>query len=292
KKLLNPNTKVEEIDEIVKNIPWEENDDITRVLYFHTNTFRGTVQEKQDIAEVLQRLGDISKKGTKILTIPSEILERVKKTTKNKIVRETRKITEKALHRLLLIGVISDYTIEYSSNEFTVKLSGVTKEEIIEIYGKYVASYLYSRRQNEVEKASRFLHLSLIDFITGMIDLLLHFIYDVIERGRRRALHEMLLACTTSPTDKDIRKRILSYLEATEYSEILEQVIADENAGITKCRDLFTSVRSPNESAELRGQVSRYLESYPDYPGLLMLRCNFFIGDSICTLAQLLNSKF
>ncbi len=272
KKLLNPNTKVEEIDEIVKNIPWEENDDITRVLYFHTNTFRGTAQEKQDIAEVLQRLGDISKKGTKILTIPSEILERVKKTTKNKVVSETRKITEKALHRLLLIGVVSDYTIEYSSNEFTVKLSGVTKEEIIEIYGKYVASYLYSRRQNEVEKASRFLYLSLIDFITGMIDLLLHFIYDVIERGRRRALHEMLLACTTSPTDKDIRERILRYLEATEYSEILEQVIADENAGITKCRDLFTSVRSPNESAELRGQVSRYLESYPDYPGLLMLR--------------------
>ncbi|MGB9665024.1 MAG: hypothetical protein ACPL25_08915, partial [Ignavibacteria bacterium] len=183
-----------------------------------------------------------------------------------------RQITEKALHRLLIIGVVSDYTIDYSKEEFAVKLSGANREEIIEAYGKYVESYLYSRRQNEVDKALRLPHSSLIEFIMGMIDLLLHFIYDVIERGRRRALYEMLLACTTSPKDKDFRERILRYLEATAYFEGLEQIIADKDAGIEKCKDLFSSVRSPNESAELRGQVSRYLESYPDHPSLLMLR--------------------
>jgi len=266
KKLLNPNTKVEEINEIVRNIPREENDDISRVLYFHTNAFRGIAQEKQDIEEVLKHLGDISKKGQRTLAIPDKI------KGKGDIYRQAREFVEKALHRLLLIGVVSDYTIAYSRDEFTVKLSGANKEEIIETYGEYVASYLYSRRQNEVEKASRLLHLPLIEFTTGMVDLLLQFIYDVIERGRRRALYEMLLACTTSSTDKDIRGRILRYLEATEYSETLEQIIVDENAGIKKSKDLFNSVRSPNEAAELRGQVSRYLESYPDHPGLLMLR--------------------
>jgi len=255
-KLLNPNTKVEEIDEIVRTIPWEENDDITRVLYFHTNAFRGIAQEKQDVEEVLRHLGDVSKKGTKTLTLPNF----------------ERNIVEKALHRLLLIGVISDYTIDYSREEFTVKLSGANKEEILETYGKYVESYLYSRRQTEIEKASRLLSLSHNEFIIEMISLLLHFIYDVIERGRRRALHEMLLTCTDSPTDKAIRQRILRYMEATEYLEALEQVINDEKAGIMKCRDVFGVVRSPNEAAELRGQVSRYLESYPDHPGLLMLR--------------------
>ena len=255
-KLLNPNTKVEEIDEIVRNVPREENDDITRVLYFHTNAFRGIAQEKQAVEEVLRHLGDISKKGTKTLTLP--IFE--------------RNIVEKALHRLLLIGVVSDYTIDYSRDEFTVKLSGAGKEEILETYGRYVASYLYSRRQMEIEKASRLLSLSHSEFIIEMVSLLLHFVYDVIERGRRRALHEMLLTCTDSPTDKAIRQRLLRYLEATEYSEALEQIINDEMAGIIKCRDVFGVVRSPNEAAELRGQVSRYLESYPDHPALLMLR--------------------
>jgi len=94
----------------------------------------------------------------------------------------------------------------------------------------------------------------------------------VIERGRRRAFYEMLNACSGFPSDQDIRQRILRYLEATEYSEALEELVNDEKAGIIKCRDVFGNVRSTNEAAELRGQTSRYLESYPDHPSLLMLR--------------------
>jgi ATP-dependent DNA helicase RecQ len=266
KKVLNPNTKVEDIDEILRNIQREENDDITRVLYFHTNAFRGIAEEEQDIEEVLRHLGDVSKKGKRTLPVPDEIKQKANKY------RKAREIAEKALHRLLLIGVVSDYTIDYSCEEFTVKLSGASTEEILEIYGKYVTNYQPGIGEREIKKASKFLHLSLPEFIMEIVNLLLHFIYEVIERGRRRALNTMLEACTTSSLNKDIRERILRYLEATEYSEPLEQIIDDEKAGLTKCKDLFSSVRSPNEAAELRGQTSRYLESYPDHSGLLMLR--------------------
>lgn len=256
KYLLDPRTEVNDIDKIVNNIQWEENDDITRVLYFHTKSFRGIVKEKRDVKEVLEQLGDITKKGNKTIMLPDF----------------ERNIVEKALHRLLLIGVISDYTIEYPSNEFTVKLSGANKREIIITYGKYVTNYQYAKGQAEIKKVSEFLHLTLIEFIMEVVNLLLHFIYAVIERSRRRALSEMMEACITSTLDSDIRMRILHYLEVTEYTESLEQIIDDEKAGLHDCKNLFSSVRSPNEAAELRGQVSRYLESYPDHPGLLMLR--------------------
>jgi len=255
-KLLNPNTTVEEIDKIIKEIPWNENDDITRVLYFHTKTFRGIENEKKDIEEVLQHLGDLEKRGIRNLALPN--FERTN--------------LEKALHRLLLIGVVSDYTIDYSRDEFTVILSGASTEEIIESYGNYVASYLFSRKVTETEKAKQINTFSYKEFIMEMINLLLNFIYDVIERGRRRAFYEMLNACSGYPSDQDIRQRILRYLEATEYSEALEELVNDEKAGIIKCRDVFGNVRSTNEAAELRGQTSRYLESYPDHPSLLMLR--------------------
>jgi ATP-dependent DNA helicase RecQ len=251
-KLLNPNTSVEEMDEFVRNLSWEQNDDITRVLYFHTKAFRGLAKEKQEIEEIMRHLGDISQAGTRILSLPSF----------------ERNITEKALHRLLIIGVISDYTIDYSNNEFTVKLTGADKEEIIDTYKKYVASFQYRIGENETEKARQLLSLPLPEFITSVVDLLLHFIYSVIERGRRRAINEMLMACA----GKDIRKRILRYLEETEYSKILEEIVTDKKAGLIQSMNLFSSVRSTNESAELRGQVSRYLESYPDHPGLLVLR--------------------
>jgi ATP-dependent DNA helicase RecQ len=265
-KLLNPNTKVEEINSTLRNISWEENDDITRILYFHTNSFQGISKERENIEEVLKQLGDVSKKAIKAICIPQKIKEKEKEEGL------AREITEKSLHRLLLLGIASDYTINYSRGEFTVNISGVTKEKIIENYGKYVASYIFSRKQIELEKASQLLNLSYERFISEMINLLLHFIYDVIERGRRRALSEMLLACSDSPTDSVFRQRILKYLEATEYTEKLEQIITDQQAGLIKCVETFSTIRSPNEAEELRGQVSRYLESYPDHPALLMLR--------------------
>jgi len=263
--LLNENTSVEDISNAVKNI-WETSDDITRRLYFHTQAFRGISQEKRDIEEIIGKLGDISRSRKETVTIPEIILDFTRD------IAQARTITEKALHRLLLVGIISDYTIDYNLNEFHVKLAGLSKEEIIETYGKYIAGYHQGRSDKEVAETTSLLHLSLVDFTIGIIDRLLHFIYDVIERGRRRALHEMLLTCSVSSKDKDIRKRILQYLEETEYSKSLEELLSANEVGIKEAKDIIASLCSPNEAAELRGQVARYLGSIPDHPSLLILR--------------------
>jgi len=270
KKLLHPETRIEDMAEIVSNTPWEENDDVTRNLYFHTKAFRGIGKEEEDVDDILEGLGDLSRKRELILKVPDNITAR--STDPDQTRQIARQMAEKALHRLLLIGIVSDYMIDYNSNEFTVRLSGADKDEIVRTYGEYVGRYNYDRGQKEAKKASQLVHLPMSEFVRAMLDLLLRFIYEVIERGRRRALSEMIGVCTGLKTDKEIRETILRYLTATEYSEHLEKVIASKNAGIGRCRNLVVSVRSPNEAAELRGQVSRYLESYPDHPGLLMLR--------------------
>jgi ATP-dependent DNA helicase RecQ len=254
--LLNPSTSVEQIAEIIERLDWDQNDDVTRDLFFHSNSFKGVEEEKRIVDEVVKHLGNLNQARKVNISI-------------RKI---SRSVVEKALHRLLLIGIVSDYTIDYSASEFGVQLAGASKEDILSAYGSYIAGYLESRRQTEVNKATENLSLGYDQFISATIELLLRFIYDVIEKGRRRALLEMLLACTSSANDNDIRNRILRYLEATEYSEKLEDLLADEGAGFKQCKDIFSAVRSPNEAAEIRGQVSRYLESYPDHPGLLMLR--------------------
>lgn len=105
-----------------------------------------------------------------------------------------------------------------------------------------------------------------------MVELLLHFIYDVIEKVRRRALYEILLSFSNSPDDNTIRQRILRYLEVTQFSEKMDEILQAKNAGLIKCKDLIESITFTNEAAELREQVSRMLESYPEHPSLLMLR--------------------
>lgn len=269
-KLLNLTTKVEEIDEIIRNTQWEQHDDITRVLYFHTNAFRGIAEEKQDIEEILRQLGDITKKPKKVLPIPHKIKQKEDKY------REAGKIAEKALHRLLLIGVISDYTID-SRDEFTVELSGANKEEIIETYGKYVSGFIGpKRREVEVQKARQFLAYDFNEFVPKMVELLLQFIYSYIESGRRRALKEMLI-CSQKTNDDDFRDYLIVYWgRGDEFSEqirkAIEEILYADDIGISKVKEIIEDMESPREATEIRGAMARSLESYPDQPSLLMLR--------------------
>ena len=256
RKLLDPNTKPEDVFNAVKSLAWDENDDVTRALFFQANAFPGIEVEKSRVVRVMQALGDLSTKGTRTIRLGN--LE--------------RGLTEKALHRLVVLGIVSDYTINYNTVEFNVRLAGATRDLVVETYGNYVAGYLGARRQAEIDKATKLLPLALVDFAAGMADLLLRFVYEVIERGRRRALSEMLLASTESPNDAAIRARILNYLEATQYSEAIDAILAESDAGLEKTKETFEAIRSPNEAAEMRGQAARYLESYPDHPGVLMLR--------------------
>lgn len=271
RRLLNPNTTVEEISRQIahENTPYEEQDDVTRALYFHSRGFRGIPAELEDVKELLGSI--LPEQNAKHIALQTELrsVQNVKQENRRS---ENKVRIEKVLHRLLLIGIVSDYTIDYNSDEFRITLSGRDKESIVETYGKYIGTYSEGRRQPELNKARDLLPLAFHEFVIAMVKLLLHFIYDVIERGRRRALYEMFLAATESTNDADIRQRILRYLEATQYSEALEAILDESDAWLEKTMETFEAVRSQNEAAELRGQVARYLESYPDHPGLLMLR--------------------
>ena len=268
-KLLDTSTPIEEVSRVVSSTSWDENDDITRMLFFHTNAFRGIAQEKRTIIQVLEQIEDWSVEGETAIcaddiTFPNQgrgVYES----------NEKRTLTEKALHRILILGIIHDYTIDYSRNEFTVRKTGATPKDIIQAYGKYVAGYNIQRSNVEVEKASAFLASPYDEFIEEMVDLVLNFIYEVIEKGRRRALQEMLLTAEASRNEQ-IRQRILRYLEETQFSEGLENIVTSARYDNSQVIGIAGGIGSPREAEELRGQVSRYLESYPDHPALLILR--------------------
>jgi len=257
RRLLEPATGVEEIERTVKDLPRGENDDVTRMLYFHTQAFRGISEERKVVLEVLKQLPDLSRQR-RINVMFKDI---------------DRDLAEKGLHRLILIGVVEDYTIDYASNEFAVQLSGNGKEEIIRAYGRYIAGYNPGRSESAVRKAREHFHLPYTNFVVNMVGHLLAFIYEVVEQGRRVALREMLLASSEGQTEERLRERLLHYLQKTEYSEFLDQLVSAGDAGLQAISESFErDVVSPRVAEEIRGQVARYLESYPDHPGFLLLR--------------------
>lgn len=279
KELLNPNTTVEEIDGILSNTSREEDDDITRNLYFHIRAFRGIAHERQDVEEVLVQLGNISSKAKRILTIPDKIGKRVEREIQNRqdVSRRAREIVEKALHRLLLLGVVSDYTIDYSKNEFTVSLAGLGKGGLIEKYGEYVSGFVGpKRREVEMQKAREFLQGDLSGFISRMIELLLQFIYSNIERGRRQAMREML-ECSQKTRGNEFRKYLDAYWgRGDEFGhrlgEAIDEILHADDIGVSQAKEIVEDMGSPREAAEIRGAMARNLESYPDQPVLRMLR--------------------
>lgn len=271
--ILEPSNKIEDLNTILqKERNWDNDDDITRAGYFHLNAFKGLANELADLKIIIQVIKNLE-------------LQRKVSVIFNGLDRNS---AEKSIHRLLTLGVIEDYTINYSNNEFTIKLSGIDKDHIIETYCKYVSGYNKGRVRIERQKIAEHADKTYEVFVIEAGKVLLEFIYDTIEKGRRRALREILTlaesAKNKSPEESNqiIRERLLKYFE-TSYSEEIEEILNEsgtfnslrkivEGEVVTETGEIIGGIRSRKDAIEIRGQVSRYLESYPDQPGLLFLR--------------------
>ncbi len=287
-RLLTPEISAEDITEILeKERDWDSDDDITRVIYLHARAFRGVKAELEYVDAVLKKIGDIAR-AEKINIVSS---------------KTERQMIEKGVHRLLILGAISDYTIDYATNEFHIYKQGVIKDQILEKYAKYVRGYNKGRVKPEIEKLKMYFDQDLASFVKKAAEILIEFIYDTIEKGRRRALREMLTLAEapsrpenfTKSADEIIRQRILRHLESV-YSEEIEAILNSESSEwlfeLQKLIDGYESetgeiiggIKSPKDAAEIRGEVARYLESTPDHPSLLFLRA---LSETYCTDADL-----
>ncbi|MBW8042328.1 MAG: ATP-dependent DNA helicase RecQ [Planctomycetes bacterium] len=276
--ILHPDTPIEEIVEERQTA--RENgadDDITRVLFFHTEAFVGVEDELSFVDILMKKLDKLSERR-KITVVFG---------------RENTKAWEKAIHRLVVLGVIEDYTINYSSKEFNIVLRGLDKEGIIHRYELYVFGYNKGRIKKELQKLQKHIDKPYNDFVREACRILIHFIYDTIEKGRRRVLREMFLLADSAVgkenCDEIVRERTLRYLESSRAEEI-ESVYNDESifaklqivvrGSETSEGEMVHGIRSPRDAADMRGQVARYLESSPDHPGLLFLRA---ISEAYCS---------
>jgi hypothetical protein len=82
----------------------------------------------------------------------------------------------------------------------------------------------------------------------------------------------MLQAAVSARNGDDLRRRILDYLEQSEWDERLEAVRASPLGGADSLAPVLDDLVSPNDAAALRAAAGRALSSYPDVPGLLILR--------------------
>lgn len=265
--LLSAGNSLEEVKSVCMGIKYDQNDDISRMLYFHVSSFKGIDEENKLVNEIID----------KIYTTEDIHVYLIAQNERNDL--------EKAIQRLVILGVIKDYSVDYSSNEYNIEKYDITKEEIINNYCKYVRGYNEGRVLIERKKLESYQNRSLIDFIRQASKILVEFVYDTIEKGRRRALREMYElskeAILLENQDEVIRRRITRYFDSS-YSSQLDEIL---NKGEINLLDIIIvfdgtifegeqvgGIRSISEVESIRGQTARYLESIPDHPSLLFIR--------------------
>ena len=273
--LLKPTTSVLDIAKQI-NGRGRNDDDVSRILYFHVNSFKGIDEEMHVVEYVVNALfpnGERNKQSYIFLKKENE--------------EQKRDTFEKAIQRLTVLGAVSDYSVDYASEEYKITIANFTYNDVINCYLDYVRGYNEGRVAAERRKVEQHKEKPLKQFLLAMARSLIEFIYDTIEKGRRRGIREMSSMVAQALNDSKnadsiIRSRILDYLQSS-YSKSIEEVLGDIDESIKAIIVLFDGysneegemcggIRSSNEASALRGEVSRQLESTPDHPGLLFLR--------------------
>ena len=103
-----PATPLERVRAEVSALRREEHDDVSRVLAMHLEAFRGPEREAADVRQVLARLGALPGPGVHVLRLGTQ----------------HRPLVERALFRLILLGIVEDYTIGWRDLSYIVRVKG------------------------------------------------------------------------------------------------------------------------------------------------------------------------
>jgi ATP-dependent DNA helicase RecQ len=180
---------------------------------------------------------------------------------------------ERAIHRLRLLGVVADYTVDWGGKRFELLLADLTPDKL----DAALLAYIRRTQPGRVPKFEKSLAEEQSSTLTEQVlrnaEHLIGFIYGTVASARMQALRGMQELAERATTDSEIRERILAYLELGKVAGELESLIDREPFDFAEWRNLYDArLDTVEDGREWRGATTRFLESSPDHPGLLVGR--------------------
>lgn len=265
--ILDPSiTRVENINEMERNKTTP--DDVSRLMYFHTDSFSGVEQELEWAGNLLDAcIGH----EPHVVCFDSD---------------DGKKAKEKAIYRFLLLGVFESYEIDYINSRFVIKRAPVRGKDLCsrieESYLEYVKLYQSDKAYLSAAK-TRFreaVSAAADDrehIMSAFEHLLREFTYKVLEEGKRRAALTMLSAAraaanagSPAAADAEFRKHLLAYLslDGQDGANTLRAIINRATEAKLLLDVISDYAKREDGPTTLLGQTSRLLEDYPQHYGL------------------------
>ena len=259
RRMLSEDTNLEETRGLAE-VKRREADDVTRQLFFHLSSFRGVDREVGDIEALVGQIPGLGEK--QVVEVPMDA-------------GGDRQDQERAIFRLAVLGVVDDYLVEWGSRRFDVHMASCEAGDVVNALLTYVGRSTPGRRETlRASLPDDLEELTLEGTILLCTRLLIEYVYDTIERSRRRSLREMWLAARESRTnpEEEFRQRILDYLSQGDVAPVLERLAEQDHVELADWFEPLEQVAPGPDAAELRGNAARLLTSFPDHPGMLLAR--------------------
>ena len=253
---------LEELNEWKKKLN-NNNDDVSRALYFHLESFSSKTKEMEMLKRILANVGEGLKQASASLTY---------KKDEPKEENEMKSRVEKGLIRMSQAGLLADYTANYEKRIFNIR----TNDFVLENCKAQVLSYVKKVQPAQLKKAKA--DLAELDALErrkqplALCEFVVDFTYDTIEKSRRRMLLEAIQLARRCDSDAEIRQSLMDYLqEGMDVSRVTE-LAEREDIDFREWVELIDDITDASEAMEMRGVSIRLLEAYPDHAGLLSLR--------------------
>jgi len=273
--LLNLDTSLKDLRKVCnKRSKW---DDVRSLFHFHINNFKGKDLELKIINEIIEEIDELNKEYHPYSSKFNNIDKNIK-------LKEPLKAKQKAIFRLTAIGVVSNYSIDYASGEFNLHITKVQKKIIIDKYTNYVKKYNRLRAKEEKKKLLSKNKSSTKEFVMYCCKLLLDYVYDYYEKGRRQAMSTMLFnleeTINQENQDKIFRETICNYFKRTYSKQLINIANAkDLSSTLYAIREIIEGapeidsyIKPISDYKSLFSQISRVMEDFPESLGLYLLR--------------------
>jgi len=181
--------------------------------------------------------------------------------------------TDKAVYRFMLIGVVEDYTKDYTRDIINMKVRKRTDEQYVQNLKKYLLSWEPKRRVSE--RLGKLGKLSGRDLLEECFDVLIKFVYDHIRNKRRTAIENMAQAVRDNVKDpQSFKNRLLRYFDSKYFEEVnqFEREKIDFEELEKFLRKINTEPGLWKEHLQhLEGACARHLESKTEYGAYFVL---------------------
>ena len=185
--------------------------------------------------------------------------------------QDNKNTIEKSIFRLIQLGIVVDYDVDWQHRNFNVRAINASPENIRDALHHFFTQYKFEDFATEQVKYLNLQDIS--ETVEQSIGVAVDFVYDDIVAKRKNALVSMADMCNDFKDDQQFRENILNYLQESEFTSILQEWVntSFEEIGFEALNKIITSIEDHEATRRLVGTTRRMLDEDPENIALRLL---------------------